>query len=186
MKSFFLGIIMTLVVLAAAAVYFAMRGYLDLRADQQPSALERKVAMSAMDASTDRHAPDQKNPVPYSEDNLVAGARLYWNNCAGCHGSPANQETQLGHSLYPPAPQFFKDAPDMPDHENFYIIEHGVRWTGMPSWDRTLSDQQMWQLTTFLSSIGKLPPGALKELGPAPPALVPEASPPAAPANPAH
>ena len=186
MKNFIVGILFTLVVLIAGGAYYAYRGYVDLRADVQPSAVEQKVAMSAMDASTDRHAPDQKNPVPSTEENLVAGAKLYYNHCAGCHGAPSSPETQFGKSFNPPVPQFFKDAPDMPDNENFYVIQHGVRWTGMPAWNKTLSDEQIWQLVTFMSTIGKLPPAALKELEPGPEAGVPQIPPPSPASSPAH
>lgn len=169
MRSFFLGIIFALVVAAAGVSYYVMKGFVNTRADQPPSALESKIAMSAMDASADRNAPDQKNPVAATEENLVAGAKLYNDNCAGCHGVPSNSNTQFGGAFYPPVPQFFKDAPDMPDNENFYVIRHGVRWTGMPAWNKTLSDQQIWQITTFLATIGKLPPAALQQLEPPPP-----------------
>jgi mono/diheme cytochrome c family protein len=46
----------------------------------------------------------------------------------------------------------------MPEHQNFYIIEHGVRLSGMPAWGKILNQQQVWQLTTFLSHMDKLPP----------------------------
>lgn len=173
MKNFLLGIIFTLIALIALGAYFTYRGYIDMRADQEPSSLENKVAMSAMDASADRNAPDVKNPVPATEENLVAGAKIYMNSCAGCHGLPSNPDPQFGRSFYPPVPQFFKDAPDMPENENFYVIQHGVRWTGMPAWNKTLTEQQMWQVTGFLNAIGKLPPAAQKELEPAPATGVP-------------
>jgi mono/diheme cytochrome c family protein len=166
MKNFIVGILFTLFVLAVAVAYYVMRGYLDTRADQPPSAIESKIAMSAMDASADRHAPDQKNPVPATEENLVAGAKLYLDSCAGCHGLPSNPDSQFGRSFYPPVPAFFKDVPDMTESQNFYTIRHGVRWTGMPAWNKTLSDQQIWELVTFLSNIEKLPPAASKVLGP--------------------
>ena len=74
-----------------------------------------------------------------------------------------NPDSQFARSFNPPALAFFKDAPDMPENQNFYIIQHGVRWTGMPAWKGTLSDAQTWQLVTFLSNVEKLPPVALKE-----------------------
>ena len=46
----------------------------------------------------------------------------------------------------------------MPENQNFYIIQHGVRFSGMPGWKQVLSDQQIWQVTTFLSHMDKLPP----------------------------
>lgn len=53
-----------------------------------------------------------------------------------------------------------EEKPDMTENQNFYIIEHGVHWTGMPAWGNTLSDEEIWKLVTFLSQMGKLPPSA--------------------------
>jgi len=162
MKSFLAGVVVTLLVLLVIAVWIARSGAIDMRADAAPGFFERRFTMSAMDASTDKHAPDVKNPLSPTEENMVAGAQLYLNHCAGCHGVPSNKESQFSNSFYPPAPGFFEDVPDMPENQNFYIIEHGVRWSGMPSWNQTLSQAQVWQLVTFLSNIQKLPPAALK------------------------
>ncbi|MGH9683385.1 MAG: c-type cytochrome [Candidatus Acidiferrales bacterium] len=164
MRNFLLGIVLTLVVIVVAGWLVAQTGYVDFRADQRPSALETKVAMKAVDASTDRHASKASNPIPVNEENLVAGAKLYLNNCAACHGVPSNPYSEFGRSFNPPVPQFFKNPPDMSDNENFYIVQHGIRWTGMPAWDHTLNTTQTWQVVTFLSSIGKLPPAAEKIL----------------------
>ncbi|MGH9756632.1 MAG: c-type cytochrome [Candidatus Acidiferrales bacterium] len=169
MKNFLLGIIVALLVIIGGGAFLAMRGYINLRADQTPSALETKIAMAAMDASAARNAPDQKNPVAPTEENLVAGARIFLNHCAGCHGLPANPDTAFAKSFYPPVPEFFKDPPDMPENENFYIVQHGVRFTGMPAWNNTLNENEIWQVVTFLASINKLPPAAQKELQFAPP-----------------
>jgi mono/diheme cytochrome c family protein len=82
---------------------------------------------------------------------------------------PSNKESQFSRSFYPQAPGFFEDTPDMPENQNFYIIQHGIRWSGMPAWNQTLSDAQVWQVVTFLSNIQKLPPAALKAFEPAVP-----------------
>jgi len=168
MKAFFAGVAVTLLVLVAGGYYFLTLGYLNVAADQPTSRFERRLAMSAMDASTERHAPDLKNPVQATEANLVAGAKLYLEHCAGCHGLPSNPESRFSRSFNPPTPGFFKNAPDMPDNQNFYIIQHGVRWTGMPAWSKTLTEEQMWQIATFMANVEKLPPAARKVLEPEP------------------
>jgi mono/diheme cytochrome c family protein len=167
MKKFLFGIIFTVIVMLVGGYICMKKGYVDFKADQEPSFLEKHFAMEAVDASTDRHAPDMKNPVPATEDNLVAGAQLYLNHCAGCHGVPSNRESQFSKSFNPPAPGFFQDMPDMAENQNFYIIEHGIRWSGMPAWNQTLSDGQVWQLVTFMSNMMKLPPKALNVFEPA-------------------
>jgi hypothetical protein len=70
---------------------------------------------------------------------------------------------QLEESYYPPVPRFPEDAPDMPENENFYIIKHGIRLTGMPGCGNNFSDDELWKLTAFLSQMGKLPPSVEQE-----------------------
>jgi thiosulfate dehydrogenase len=170
MRNFLLGIVVTLLVLIAGTLWFVKTGRVNFEADRQPPDFERRLAMGAMDAATDRRAPGVKNPVPATEENILAGAQLYLNHCAGCHGIPSNADSQFGRSFNPPVPQFFKDAPDMPDNQSFYVIRHGIRWTGMPAWNQTLNENQMWQIVTFMGDIEKLPPAAKKvfDLTPAP------------------
>ena len=56
-----------------------------------------------------------------------------------------------------------EDAPDMPENQNFYIIEHGIRLSGMPGWKTALKKSEIWQVTTFLSNLNKLPTRVLDE-----------------------
>jgi mono/diheme cytochrome c family protein len=164
MKGFILGIVATLAAIFLAGLIIVKTGLLNFSADQPVSDTETHLAMSAVDASTDRHAAELKNPLPANEGTIVSGADLYMNHCAGCHGVPSNKDSVFANSFNPPAPVFFKDAPDMSENQNFYIIQHGIRWTGMPAWGKTLTDTQIWQLVTFLSNIEKLPPAATKKL----------------------
>lgn len=166
MKNFVLGVVVALVVLLVGGYFYVTGGYVDIAADQPPSSFERRLAMRAMDAATERRAPEQKNPIPPTEDNLVAGAKLYLDHCAGCHGVASNPASQFSLSFNPPSPGFFKRAPDMPDNQNFYIIQHGVRWTGMPAWSRILSDEQIWKIVAFMSHIESLPAAAQKVVEP--------------------
>lgn len=164
MGNFIRGIIVGAIALAAGVYVYARCGFLDLRADQEPSALEKNIAGSAMDESTGRHAPKQKNPLQPTQENLLAGARLYRDKCSDCHGSPVNPTSDYGRSFYPRVPQFMKEVPDMPDHENFYVIKHGVRWTAMPAWGTVMTDSEIWQAVTLLSRFEKLPPEVTEEL----------------------
>lgn len=163
MKLFLLGVVATLLVVVLGAFLYLRMGYLDMRADAAPSRFESQWAMRFLDASVDRRAPDQTSPIEASDANLIEGIKLYKTHCAMCHGAPGHPEKSFGHPFNPPAPQFMEEAPDMSEGENDYIIQHGVRWTGMPAWGATLSDKQIWTLTTFLSHMEKLPPDAEQE-----------------------
>jgi mono/diheme cytochrome c family protein len=164
MRSFFWGVFLTIVLILVGAYLIVKLGYVNFAADQESSAIERHLAMTASDASMERHAPAIQNPLTATDDTLVAGAKLYRDNCAGCHGSSANPDAAMGHAFNPPAPQFMADSADMADNLNFYIIRHGIRWTGMPAWKAKFNDEQIWQLVTFLKHMDKLPPSAEKEI----------------------
>jgi mono/diheme cytochrome c family protein len=158
MKGFLFGI-GTMILILALGLLFAVMGFMNLRADNPPSHLETVLAGRAMDASVARAAPNVANPLAADETNLVAGARLYRDHCALCHGDPANPKSTLADSLNPPAPQFMNDMPDMPENHNFFIVQHGIRWTAMPAWKNVVTEQQTWQLVTFLSHMNNLSPG---------------------------
>jgi thiosulfate dehydrogenase len=177
MRNFILGIVFAIVLLLAGGYFCLEKGYVNFAADQRPSLVEAKLAMAAVDAWTDRRAPEEKNPIQPTDENIAVGAKIYLDHCAGCHGVPSNSESEFARSFDPPAPSFFKDAPDMPENQNFYIIQHGIRWTGMPAWSKTLDETQTWQLVSFLSNVEKLPAAAQKVLGPSTASPAPMAMP---------
>jgi mono/diheme cytochrome c family protein len=163
MKKFVLGLIVSPLLIGLAAYVYLSRGYLSMRADMAPSSFESSMAMRFLDASVGRRMPRQANPVAPSDGNLIDAVNLYKAHCAVCHGAPGHPEAHFGHPFYPPAPQFMMEPTDMPEYENFYIITHGVRWTGMPSWGSVLSDEQIWELTSFLAHMEKLSPAVERE-----------------------
>ena len=158
MFRFVSGLIAAIVIVPLAVFLWLRLGFLDPRADAPENALERAVAMPALDASVRRHASQLQNPVAASDDNLIAGMKIYQNHCAGCHGDIHQPHAKIGDSLYPRAPQFLEDAPDMPEYQNFYIIQHGIRLSGMPALRNSLKEEEIWQVTTFLSHMDRLPP----------------------------
>ena len=161
MIKFLIGFATALIVVLLAQFCYVRFGYIDPRADVEPSSLEMKIAMPALDASVDRRAPEMKNPIQPTDENLLSGMRTYQAVCSGCHGDVSHPHVAFGDSLYPRAPQFLEDAPDMTDNQNFYIIQHGVRLSGMPAWKANLKESEIWQVTTFLKNMKKLPPEVL-------------------------
>jgi mono/diheme cytochrome c family protein len=158
MRAFILGVIFTIVVIFVGVLLVAQFGLFPTNADVTPSGMESHVAMTALDASMERHAPKVPNPVPVTDNNLIDGIKLYTMNCAVCHGTLDYKPSLLEHSMYPPPPQLILDPLDDPEWHIFYAIRTGVRYTGMPAWNHALSGQDMWKITAFLSRLDKLPP----------------------------
>ena len=66
--------------------------------------------------------------------------------------------SRLPLSLYPPSPNLILDPDNDPEWHIFYVIHNGIRYSGMPAWDKTLSESDIWKVTAFLSHVEKLPP----------------------------
>jgi thiosulfate dehydrogenase len=159
MGKFILGIIFAVVLLLLIAVGFALLGFLPMRANTSPPKLEGQIAMGALDSSVERHAPRLGNPVPVTDDYLIDALKIYTMNCALCHGGFDRQPSPLAHSFYPPPPNLISDPDDDPEWHIFYVIKNGIRYSGMPAWDKSLSTDDMWKLTALLTRIEKLPSG---------------------------
>jgi mono/diheme cytochrome c family protein len=149
MKGFIWGVIATMMLAIVLGLVVALTGLVNMRADNPPSKIETILAGHGMDASVERAATRVANPTPGDEANLLAGARLYRENCTLCHGDPAHPKSPLTDSLNPPSPQFMSDKADLLENQNRYTIEHGIGWTGMPGWGRVLSEEQIWQVVSF-------------------------------------
>jgi len=158
MRSFIFGVILTLAVLIVGGLALATLGFVPTNADSTPPRWERHFANTALDASMERRAPRVNNPLPPTDENLIDGMKIFTMNCAGCHGTLDGKPNDFGKSFYPSAPNLILHPLDDPEWHIFYCIRTGVRYTGMPAWGKTLSEQDMWKVTAFLSRIEKLPP----------------------------
>ncbi|MGH9394302.1 MAG: c-type cytochrome [Terriglobales bacterium] len=155
---FLLGVLATVVVILAGGYLWVRLGFVDPRADIPVSAAEARLMGPAMDASVRRRAPQVRNPLAANPATLVQGMQVYQADCALCHGDAAHPSARLADALYPRPPQFLVDPADMPEAQNYYIVQHGVRMTGMPAWGEVLDQRQIWTVVTFLSHMAQLPP----------------------------
>ena len=107
------------------------------------------------------------NPVPPTDENLIDGMKIYTMNCAGCHGGLDKKPSPLRALLLSSGSQLILHPMDDPEWHVYYAVRTGIRYTGMPAWNKALSEQEMWKVTAFLSRIEKLPPagaGILEEI----------------------
>ena len=178
MRNIILGAVLALLLVAIGTVIAANLGMLPTTANTEPPRWERRFAMGALDAAVERHAPRVSNPLPKTDDNVIDGMKIYVMNCATCHGGLDQKPAALARSLYPPAPQLIMHPVDDPEWRTFYVIRTGARYTGMPAWDKTISEQDIWKVTAFLSNLNKLSSGVQdywkKAAGVAPPAATGE------------
>lgn len=117
-----------------------------------------------------RNAGRLPAPPSFTAADVRAGARTYDANCAVCHGAPGISRAPWISGMTPSPPFLLDAARNWTPNELFWIVRYGVRMTGMPAWDRTLSERDVWNLVAFLDALpgmsatdyahGQAPPAA--------------------------
>jgi mono/diheme cytochrome c family protein len=156
----------------AVALFFGGLAYVrsfanGLSARAQPGSLEILIAHAARKAAMPAGARDKQNPAPAS-DEVLADARAHWaDHCASCHSNNGSGDTEMGKHMYPPAPDMRQSGTQkLSDGELFYIIQNGVRFTGMPAWGTGAhhDEQDSWKLVRFIRHLPKLTAGEEEEM----------------------
>jgi mono/diheme cytochrome c family protein len=161
-KNFLLGVLFTLLALTLGGLAYLRLGYAEVRADLPPGKWETALMFSSVHASVRRRAPELPNPIPATDENLIAGGKLYLNECAGCHGAPG--KPGLPDALYPPIPQFPGKGTDYTESQIFWIAKHGIRLSGMFANGKWDSDQKLWTIAAYIARIKSLPAKVEQEL----------------------
>jgi mono/diheme cytochrome c family protein len=116
--------------------------------------------------------------VAATSEAVAAGRAHFADHCALCHANDGSGNTDLGRGMYPPPPDMRLDATQrLTDGELFYIIEHGIRFTGMPGFGSVdaAHANESWQLVHFIRRLPMLSADELEEMrqmNPRPPAEI--------------
>jgi len=154
-----LAILVLLLLGAAGAALLLYRGGISAKAE--PSALEKVVARRLLRASIPGAARDLRAPVSPRKQVLAQGRAHFADHCAICHANDGSGRTEMGRGLYPRPPDLRKTATqELTDGELFYIVENGIRLTGMPGFGdgSEESKEETWHLVAFLRHLPKLAP----------------------------
>jgi mono/diheme cytochrome c family protein len=154
----FLGGVLALALVAVAAAAILVDRAHGFSALEPPSAMERWIARSARSMALPAGVKERTNPALDSQEELLE-ARAHWAyHCAICHANNGSGDTQMGKRMYPPAPDMrLPQTQNRTDGELFYIIENGVRMTGMPAWGGSNHDDlDSWTLVRFIRHLPRL------------------------------
>jgi thiosulfate dehydrogenase len=157
MRNLLSGFVLGLaVVLLAALAYFGL-GLAPVATSAPPMPMERLLAGMALHARISKEQPKQA-PIPADENNMLAGARIYREQCAVCHGLSGQAETAIPKGMFPHPPQLFTGhgVTDDPAGETYWKAANGIRLTGMPGYKGSLSETQLWQVSLMLANADKL------------------------------
>jgi mono/diheme cytochrome c family protein len=165
-----LGVVISVLALAGAGLAYLRSTGLSARADA--GNVEVSMARRARSFAIPPDARTKQNPVPSSPEVLAEGMAHYADHCANCHANDGSGKTEMGQGLFPKAPDMRLAATQqMSDGELFYVIEHGIRFTGMPAWSTGTpeGEESTWHLVHFLRHLPQITASelaAMKERNP--------------------
>lgn len=146
----------------AGIVWFVSSG---ISARVEPSRLETVVARTLRSAAIPEDAKRRANPVSPTEENLEEGLAHFADHCAVCHGNDGSGDTIFGRGMYPRPPDLrLAPTQELSDGSLFYIIENGVKLTGMPAFGPSESAEGTWRLVHFIRHLPKLTSEELRRM----------------------
>lgn len=165
-----LAFVLGLLTLPAAAYLYFRYGHPPVATGDTPFPLESRIVRIPLNARIDREAPKQA-PFATTPETLIAGAHLYRDQCASCHGLK-DHPSHFGATMFPRTPQLWAKhkgsevvgVSDDPPGETYWKIDNGIRLTGMPSYKTLLNQTQMWQIALLLAAADKPLPQAADAL----------------------
>lgn len=158
MGKFLFGLIVGLVILPVAVYCYFSRGMAPVATSAPPMPFEKTFARMALHARLDKEVP-KTVPIQADEAAYTAGAQIYKEDCAVCHGLSTGAQTPIALGMFPAPPKLLqgKGVTDDPPGETYWKVAGGIRMTGMPGFEKNLSTTQMWQVSLLLANADKLP-----------------------------
>lgn len=161
---FLIGLVIGLLLVPIGAFCYLHYGNPPVAVADAPFPFERQIVHMPLHARIAKEMP-KSVPIQATADNLTAGAQIYRQNCAFCHGLNSQNSAVASH-MYPHAPQLWQahgsnsvvGVSDDPPGETYWKVANGIRLSGMPAFDQVLSSTQMWQVSLLLANANKTLP----------------------------
>jgi mono/diheme cytochrome c family protein len=169
---FIAGLVLGLILVPLGIYLYLAGGSAPVATTDSDMPFERYFAHKVLDLRIAKEI-SKTVPIVATEPNYSAGAELYKQHCAVCHGLPLAQKTAIAAGMYPRPPQLFqgKGVTDDEPGETYWKIFNGIRLSGMPGFNKSLTETQMWQMALLLKNADKLPDSTKSALV-APPAAI--------------
>ena len=149
------GALLVLVGVAAVGIY---AGLYNIAADVPHTQPVYWLFETVRDRSIAARAHNIIVPNNLDDSNRVSrGAGQYAEMCSHCHLAPGMKRTEASRGLYPRAPELRRKT-DLTPAEQFWVVKHGVKMTGMPAWGITHEDELLWDVVAFVRKLPELTP----------------------------
>lgn len=155
---FIAGLVLGLILVPLLIYLYFVGGSAPVATTDPDMPFESLLARKAQNARIEKDMP-KTVPIQPTEANELAGAELYKQHCAVCHGLPLEPKSAIATGMYPRPPQLFQGKGVTNDEpgETYWKVANGFRLTGMPGFSKSLNETQMWQVSLLLANADKLP-----------------------------
>ncbi len=144
------------IMVAVGGFLFAASGIMPITASSGHWPITEWLLNFAMSRSVSTHSVGIKAPELNDEDLVLKGAGHYETGCFPCHGSPVLEEPRIARAMTPHPPYLPPEIHQWEPVELFYIVKHGVKFTGMPAWPAQQRDDEVWATVAFLQKLPEL------------------------------
>ncbi|MGP7795040.1 c-type cytochrome [Sphingomonas sp. CLY1604] len=151
-------------VLGVAGMLFAWSGVMNLAASSGHWKITDWFLHWAMRSSVRTHAAFTSPDDPADATGLVSAAGHFANACSVCHGAPGVKPAPVMQAATPPAPDLAKNATEWNDKQLFWIVQHGVKYTGMPAWAVQDRPDEVRRMVAFVRRLPGMTPAHYQAL----------------------
>jgi mono/diheme cytochrome c family protein len=165
LRPMLIGAALTIAIGMAVGIWYVRSTGLSARG--APSSMEARVARGVRAWALPADVTERRNPVPLTDAALAEGRTHFADHCASCHANDGSGETEMGRNLFPKSPDMRQAATQaLTDGELFWIIENGIRFTGMPGWGTGTpeGEQASWHLVHFIRHLPRLTAAEIEEM----------------------
>ena len=155
---FIAGFIIALVIVAAAALVSMYAGAYNVAANVPDPPIVDWYLSNTMIHSVTSRATSVQAPPQLSDQQARAGFAIYEKTCVHCHGAPGHDPAEIAKGLNPEAPDLSDAAADMTAAQMFWIIKNGIKMSGMASYGKVHSDDEIWNVVAFVQRLPKMTP----------------------------
>lgn len=141
------------VVTAVVILLIAWSGVYNVAASRGHTQLVEWFLRFGMENSVKTRSFARDEPQTFNADMIALGAAHYRDGCAYCHGAPGTTQPLVAQQMLPPPPLLIASSSRWKDHELHWIVQHGLKYTGMPAWPSQKRADEVWALVAFLKAL---------------------------------
>ncbi len=152
MKRTIITVVLTLVTVAVIIFIFIYSGIYNVGQLSPHNSVVRWMINTTKDRSVHSRIEDIKVPPLNDNTMIVAGFKHYNEMCVTCHGAPGEEMDELTKGLTPKPPKLFEHAKELEPKEIYWVVKNGIKYTAMPAFAPTHSEQDIWNIIAFLKN----------------------------------